>query len=471
MPAPERTRRGTAGKILDSREKISRLQSAPRDVGDHVQAWRTALTLPVETLAEEAGVTGRTVRNVEAGLTRKLETVQKLLDALHRLAIAPSLPPEGEPALPTWLELPEAAWNPEWSGPAALLSAWSEVVPFHGTAPEQEITHLFAWCRNPATAGLRVYKGAGGMGKTRLALELCRRLGRCSGKWLAGFLRPDRFPVAGVAWPAPGGSVEGLLVVVDYAGDEARTGLVARLLAALPQCRLPRVRLLLLDRDDLWLGRLLDEAAAARLMPGWRLGALHEPVSLRPVAVTRDERGGSWRLAAQAFAQRLGLPVPGQVPERLAGRSFDTVLLLHSQALLATFGGPASAREQDILRGLLHRERAYWRRRLPSAGLGRSLLPAVEAGVWWIGQNGGAADLAAAEQILGRIPLLRGQPALAVRQVTLLLKECYPDGRGGIAPLQPDRLREFLGTELLAGLPAGACDAPGSTTKPENDAD
>jgi hypothetical protein len=283
----------------------------------------------------------------------------------------------------------------------------------------------------------------------RLALELCRRLPKGGEPWLAGFLRADRFPPEGDPWGSLPASGHGVLVVVDYAGDEPKIRQVARLLAGLATCPPARIRLLLLDRDDLWLGRLLDQPAVARLMLGSRTARLAEPVRLKPVAVGEEERRASWRLAATSFAQALSVPSPVAVSSRLAGRRFDAVLLLHMQALLATLGHGAAASTGDILRGLLHRERAYWRRRLVANGLGAGLLPVVEAAVFWIGQNGGARETGEAERILGSIPLLRGQPALVLRQVAGLLRECYPEGEHGVAAMMPDPLREFFSAEFL----------------------
>jgi len=68
--------------------------------------------------------------------------------------------------------------------PGALLRADFEVVPFLYRI--RELAELKKWCNAKPWFGLRLYTGAGGMGKTRLALELCEKL--VEEHWRAGIL-------------------------------------------------------------------------------------------------------------------------------------------------------------------------------------------------------------------------------------------------------------------------------------------
>jgi CHAT domain-containing protein len=110
------------------------------------------------------------------------------------------------------LILTERQWK-ERDPPGTLLQAEFGVVPFHGR--EQEMADLRAWCLGEEPLRVRLYTGAGGMGKTRLALEAARAL-RAAG-WRTGFLEPEALASPQEAWTKvarPGGRV---LVVVDYA--------------------------------------------------------------------------------------------------------------------------------------------------------------------------------------------------------------------------------------------------------------
>lgn len=60
-------------------------------------------------------------------------------------------------------------------GPAHLLEPGLGVVPFTGRAAELDA--LETWCAASGAGLARLVTGGGGAGKTRLALELCTRMG------------------------------------------------------------------------------------------------------------------------------------------------------------------------------------------------------------------------------------------------------------------------------------------------------
>ena len=108
---------------------------------------------------------------------------------------------------------PARAWLPDRFPPSALLRAEYQIVPFHGR--EELCEEIEAWCRSDAPVGIQVYAGPGGTGKTRLFIELCRRMGR--NPWRTGFL--DREAAEAPPWLMDH-LVEGAqntLIVVDYA--------------------------------------------------------------------------------------------------------------------------------------------------------------------------------------------------------------------------------------------------------------
>jgi tetratricopeptide (TPR) repeat protein len=153
---------------------------------------------------------------------------------------------------------------------AALLSAYrADVAPLLGR--DGAIADLRRWLEAKAPASMRALVGAGGRGKTRLALEFARRIS--AEGWLAGFVEAhelDRFRaqhnVAEWRWDKP------VLVIVDYAAsrsEQIRAWARELANAALDDAR-PRLRLLLIERQASraigWLAAILgggDDASRA----------------------------------------------------------------------------------------------------------------------------------------------------------------------------------------------------------------
>jgi len=130
----------------------------------------------------------------------------------------------------------------------ALLSAYrADVVPLIGRDGEME--KLRRWLDDPRELSVHVLVGAGGRGKTRLALKLARAASQ--GGWLAGFASAeelDRFRrqngIEQWRWDKP------VLVIVDYAAsraDQIRDWLRELVDASLEDR--PKLRLLLLERQ------------------------------------------------------------------------------------------------------------------------------------------------------------------------------------------------------------------------------
>ena len=143
-------------------------------------------------------------------------------------------------------ELRRAAELPG-TGPAGLLDPRRGLVAFTGR--ERELAGLLAWCQDGAPHGVRLVTGPGGVGKTRLSVELCTRLDPDRWRYMRVGDReePGALAVARRGWPY------GVLLVIDYA--ETRTGLAA-LLRAVAEDAGP-VRVLLLARSaGEWRDRL-----------------------------------------------------------------------------------------------------------------------------------------------------------------------------------------------------------------------
>jgi hypothetical protein len=172
-------------------------------------------------------------------------------------------------------------------------------------------------------------------------------------------------------------------------------------------------------------------------------------VQLGPVASGPRERQLSFEKAWKAFIEKLN--VTSRILRRpdLSKRIYQQVLFIHMQALIAVEGAAEQGTERAILLHVLHREREFWLKQMDARGISEHLFPAVEESVYWLSMKNGASTLDEADEILRKTPLLSDQPHIIVHQITLLLQGCYPSNSGGIAPLQPDLLRDFLGSEFL----------------------
>ncbi len=334
-----------------------------------------------------------------------------------------------DPSLPLPRELPSDS---------LLLRPQYRVVPFH-PAREAELEALRRWCESGPDRSVRLLHGPGGMGKTRLAMELVARL-RERG-WQAGFLRSDD-----EARARKDDALRELLatrntlVVLDYA--ETRIGFVRELLAALAASNAAPVRLLLLARGpgDWWPGL----SAAGTNVQALLLGA--QQVALGPLPDGPDERRRLFDEALAAFRKALraarSVPAP---PPHLTEPDYGRPLFLHLAALAALQGErPKDARH--LLDWILVRERGAWQRALEAAGEPPRHLPVLAQAAALAVLAGGATDGAGLRRLVEAVPLARGLDAASAEAIARILTTLYPE-RPGLGVLKPD----ILGEELVAG--------------------
>jgi hypothetical protein len=338
-------------------------------------------------------------------------------------------------------------------GPAHLLEPGLGVVPFTGR--ETELTVLRAWCRDRSAGLVRLVTGGGGVGKSRLAAELCTRMEREGWQWLPVAEGAERDVVGAARKAAPNAH---LLLVVDYA--EARPGLAGLLEAAAGDGGWLRVLLLARQAGEWWarleagVGPVRDLVADA----GRSVLQLGDP--LKPGAEAQEEV----RRAVPFFAARLGMSAPGDV--RVLDAAGARVLDLHAAALVAVLTGqdqPAGAAVRvglpDVLNELLGHERHYWRGRAEALGLlggHGGLTMQTLAQVVAVGCLLGAATQAEAARLAERA----GVPPSEV--LAEWLRELYPpeEQRGmWLGSMRPDRLAELHVISELAATPklAQAC--------------
>jgi hypothetical protein len=317
---------------------------------------------------------------------------------------------------------------PDDSGPAMLLHASRGLVPFEGR--ERELEELLAWCHDPQAKRLRLLTGPGGVGKSRLAVELSRQLGP---GWGYLEVRDDGEADALERWRAV--EQRQLLMVVDYA--ETRTGL-SQLLHEVAADEGRRVRVLLLARSaGEWWQQLGGESARVRQM----VAAAGSGIELAErVTVGKSDRD----LVAEAvphFAAALRVEPPRTYSVEL-GDGPRRILDLHAAALVVVLRASrqvtdvVSVSVGDVLEELLGHERRYWLQSAKALELmqgpfglsARVVEQTVAAGTLL-----GACDRAQAVEVVGRVP-----DGVASTVVADWLRELYPpqeeeDGRSGWA--------------------------------------
>jgi len=381
----------------------------------------------------------------DAGALPGLEMAYKR-EVLARLDQIPNLPHAvvatlRSTAASALIRNPVRRWRPDLFAPSSLLRAEYGVVPFQGR--EREISDLEEWCGDSRSLAIRLYTGAGGMGKTRLMIEM---VGRLTGAgWRAGFLSTELADPPPLEWllrDAPR-----LLLVVDYA--ETRRLDVRKLLSTALESASGQLRVVLLARAraDWWRDLLREGSGVGELLQG-PATAVFALSALAPGAV---ERRAAYDSAARSFSAALDRPVPAAPPPALDGRHFDRVLFLHLAALAAVEEEHADS-DSSLLDFALRREQGFWDVGLHTADLnhlaGRPIAQAAAVATL----VGSASNRREASSLIAAAPLLSGQPAAVVDAVAELLHRLYP-GAHWLEGVQPDLLGEHLVGQVLADDP------------------
>ena len=328
-------------------------------------------------------------------------------------------------------------------GPLQLLRADYQMVRFQ---PRDELTVLRHWCAQSATSqqlGLAIIEGAGGSGKTRLALELARRL-QDQG-WYAGLLLHS---IEGTSWSESvdwlASIVSPALIIVDYA--DARVGDTKALLRALASRAGPAV-----------------------------------------VVLTARTVEGEWLTELQGFIQRDGQVLTQRRFELPPGHPDSIAIFQHAVAAFAASGrdspqpsasdevaGPAAATAEQwttldyVLLGLLAARTAS---RPPA--LRRELYDAVleHEQRYWADVYRDLTRTTASPLILRRaaacLTLLAPTPSQAGtalrsleelaedgqwrENIRRMFAECFYTGPGEALALRPDPVADQLAVEIFSG--------------------
>lgn len=316
---------------------------------------------------------------------------------------------------------------------ARLLDPRRELVGFVGR--DEELASLVAWHEDGEAGRLRLVTGPGGVGKTRLAVELAGRVKKLG--WMTEQVADGQEAAAIGLLRAVTGSRA--LLVVDYA--ETRTGL-KQMLAALASDQGEGVRVLLLARSagDWWDQLGVGDPAVWDLVRSAREQQLSLSLGVSDAEIIE--------LAVRSFARELGLPERTVEIYGDSGTGQRRVLDLHAAALVAVLGdAPAGTVRVDIrtvLGELLRHEQHFWYdsarvhglRDGPDGATSRVLRQVVAAACLL-----GAATPDEARVLPSRVPGMR--PSVKIAE---WLRALYPPdpGQGDwIGSVQPDRLAEL----------------------------
>jgi len=346
----------------------------------------------------------------------------------------------------TFEKSPSQSW-------ARLLDPRRELVGFVGRTGE--LTGLTAWCEGDDTDRLRLVTGPGGVGKTRLAVELSERMKRRG--WACERIADGQESVAIAALRAV--TRARALLVVDYA--ETRVGL-RQMLTALAGDQGAGVRVLLLARDagDWW-----DQLGAGG-PAAWDLAQAASSAHLRlsPVVAADLSDADVIALAVRSFAQELGLPERTVEIYGDIGTGQRRVLDLHAAALVAVLAEAHDATVRvdirTVLGELLRHEQHFWYDSARIYGLSGGRDGATAQALRQIVAVGcllGAASQDEARVLPARVPGMSASATIAE-----WLRLLYPPDPGDpdwIGSMQPDRLAELHTLLELAASPslAQAC--------------
>lgn len=369
-----------------------------------------------------------------------------LAEPLHALADHPGFKPlqaevlrqlaEQPPGLPIYD--PTLTFHPGLS-PSALLDARYRIVPLMNRDDDTD-----DWCRwaQQGNTRARVLTGPGGMGKTRLLIEVCHQL-RQSG-WRAGLLREDAVfsdtQRLTVQLMKPGDG----LIVVDYA-EGRRKELDALCRMILEHGAIERTRLVLLARNaGEWLNDLLDDhGPVGQILSD---AGCADPIRLAPAAPVKRSRRQQDRAAViiaagNAFGEATGSagkPLGQELAAKinLDNPDFDRILLLLAEVWRGMFATKYNHR--DVWAAILYREQRYFSKF--NIGIKpREIMKTLR----WVCVNDGAATRREAVDLLRQRDALYGYHIDSIAQMAELFHQLYP-GPKWLNPIQPDLLASAL---------------------------
>ncbi|MEZ4632167.1 MAG: hypothetical protein R2880_15905 [Deinococcales bacterium] len=328
--------------------------------------------------------------------------------------------------------------------PSALLVAKYEVVPF--IFRQEELASLMAWCERPNPLALRLYHGVGGLGKTRLLLELMNQLS--SKDWLKGFVKLAEAKTLLEDWDLLLSLDKPMLLVIDYAENqlEALEGFLESAYKQKHLKQLHHLRIVLLARNaGEWWEKLCE---ASKEQSSWLLAS--EVIELSAVADSLEQRQRLFQAAVFNFAKHLDQPPPQELHPDLSAKHFERALLILMDALLALdpYRQRSERDMESLLADVLSFERGYWRKQLKGKGIKdvetKALLDGLQAALALCALGRELKDVDEAVDCLKEDRNFEGKSYAELKSLVEVLNAAYREPERYIGTIQPDLLAEYL---------------------------
>jgi hypothetical protein len=324
--------------------------------------------------------------------------------------------------------------------PTALLRAEHCIVPFHPVRIDL-CSKLESWFDLDIPIGVKLITGSGGSGKTRLCMELAKRL-RINRDIKAGFLdsRADRASDDVLDRLIPGNG--SILLVIDYA--ETRSGITEKILMRAADYEGDeKIRIILLSRSagDWW--EMLKRSGNG---VGYLISSYYpDKIELSNQDVKPEQRTDVFLKAAEALAEKRNLEKSEIITPDLNAPHFGTMLFIHLAAFAATEGKTLHGRD-ELIDFIIQREKRQWSDLLVSTGLRVFDNLSISQAASLLTLAGGTTRNEAPD-LLKRLKIFEDQQNIKLTRLFEIFHSLYPDGEraGAVVPdLVGERLVESV---------------------------
>ncbi|MFT3875157.1 MAG: hypothetical protein QM708_01820 [Propioniciclava sp.] len=322
--------------------------------------------------------------------------------------------------------------------PSQLLAAGSEVVDFIGR--QRELAALRDWLATAADP-VRLIWGAGGVGKTRLALKF-ERQAQADG-WTTK--HPSDLNLDGLLTSYRDQHTGRLLVIIDYAETRVSLSKLITDVAAHQDGKNAKVLLLARSAGEWW-------NEAVRSCDGGVRSLLEGPEVVTELEHKVDETTTPQEIiqrAAERFAQQLGKTRPPEIA--VLGIPAPRILDLHAAALIGVLNAELLGQKmtvdlRTVMEELLSHERSYWTRSQPTYQISPTTRQTDEL-------MAVACLLGTDTESHARDAFGRAHQELTTSRHLAWYQDLYLSDDRWAGSVQPDRLAEHLVISVLTGKP------------------